>query len=597
MIIIKVSLFIQRIFYICFRKIDLLQTNIKLSMLKKVFFLAIGLSLLSACEENKITEDTIIAKGGVRYGGEFRFMSKEKVSELFPLKITDVYANRVSSQIFEGLLKIDPSNTQVIPGLAESVEVTNESKLFTFKLVKGVYFHDNACFENGKGREVKAADFKYSLEFACSKNELNSLSWLLKDKVVGAKDYYDGKADDVSGIKVIDDYTLQIELKLSFSAFDKLITHNGLSVFPKEAYEKYGAAIITNPVGTGAFTLETLAEDKIVLVRNPNYWRTDEFNNPLPFLDKVTMTYSQDKADELLSFRAEEIDLVLDIPVEEIENVLGTLREAQEGKNVKHKVDSKTSMSINYYGFSHNSEVFAKKDVRMAFNLAIDREELIETWLEGEGWAAKNGFVPNMKDFPSSSVNGYKFNPEKAKELLSSAGYPEGNGFPVVDLYVNTVEESGTHKLAKAVKFSLEQNIGVKINIKLCTIEERENAVRSGDAIFWRTGWVADYPDPENFLQLFYGGHLGTTDININPFNYNNPSFDALFEQAMEETNLEKRMTLFAECDQLIIDEAVVMPLLTDDFITMVNLKVRKFVTNEMQQLDFSSVYIKELVN
>lgn len=564
-------------------------------MLKKIIFFALGLTLLTACGGNKVSEDGILAKGGVRYGGEFRFMSKEKVSDLFPLKITDVYANRISSQIFEGLLKIDPSTTQVMPSLAESVEVSDESRLFTFSLVKGVYFHDNNCFENGKGREVKASDFKYSLEFACSNNKLNSLSWLLKDKVMGAKEYFEGTAKEVSGIKVLDDYTLQIELKVSFSAFDKLVTHNGLSVFPKEAYDKYGDEIITNPVGTGAFKLETLAEDQIVLSRNPNYWRKDEFNNPLPFLDKVIMTYSKDKTDELLSFRAEEIDLVLDIPVEEVENVLGTLREAQEGKNVKHKVDSKTSMSINYYGFSHKSEVFSKKDVRMAFNLAIDREAIIETWLEGEGWAAKNGFVPSMKDYPWTSVKGYKFNQEKAKTLLSNAGYPGGKGFPVVDLYVNTVEESGTHKLAKAVKFSLEQNLGVKINIKLCTIEERENAVRSGDAIFWRTGWVADYPDPENFLQLFYGGNLGTTDIN--PFNYKNSSFDALFEEAMEETNLEKRMKLLAECDQIIIDDAAVMPLLTDDFITMVNLKVRKFVTNEMQQLDFSTVFIKELSN
>jgi peptide/nickel transport system substrate-binding protein len=563
-------------------------------MFKKVFFLVLGLSILSACGDGA-SDSSIIAKGGVRYGGEFRFMSKEKVSDLFPLKITDVYANRISSQIFEGLLKIDPSNTQVIPCLAESLEVSDESRLFTFKLVKGVYFHDNACFADGKGREVKAADFKYALEFACSNNKLNSLSWLLKDKVVGAKEFFEETTDQVSGIRVLDDYTLQIELKVSFSAFDKLITHNGLSVFPKEAYEKYGDDILSNPVGTGAFKLETLADDKIVLSRNPNYWRKDEFNNPLPFLDKVIMTYSKDKADELLSFRAEEIDLVLDIPVEEIENVLGTLTEAQEGKNVKHKVDSKTSMSISYYGFSHTSEVFAKKDVRMAFNLAIDREGIIETWLEGEGWAAKNGFVPNMKDYPWTTVKGYKFNPDKAKTLLSKAGYPEGKGFPVVDLYVNSVEESGIHKLAKAVKFSLEQNLGVQINIKLCTIEERENAVRSGDAIFWRTGWVADYPDPENFLQLFYGGNLGTTDVNINPFGYKNSTFDNLFEEAMEETDLTKRMKLLAECDQLIIDDAVVMPLLTDDFITMVNLKVRKFVTNEMQQLDFSTVFIKEL--
>tara|TARA_B100000508_G_scaffold141097_1_gene147050 strand:+ start:151458 stop:153131 length:1674 start_codon:yes stop_codon:yes gene_type:complete len=555
------------------------------------------MSLLAACgnDDDKPGDDVIVAKGGVRYGGEFRFMSSEKVTSLFPLSVTDVYANRIASQIFEGLLKIDPKSTEVVPSIAKSFEVDDLSKVFTFELRDDVYFQDDECFEGGKGRKVTANDFKYSLEFACSNNELNSLSWLLKDKVMGAKSYFDGEADEVTGIKVLGDHKLQIELASSFSGFQKVLTHTGLSVFPKEAHEKYGDDIGQHPVGTGAFMLKSLEDDKIVLVRNGNYWDKDDFGNELPFLDKIVMTYSEDKTDELLSFRSEEIDLVLDIPVEEVENVLGTLREAQAGENVKHIVDSKSSMSISYYGFAHESEVFSKKEVRKAFNMAIDRDAIIETWLEGEGWAANNGFVPKMQGYPQSNVNGHEFNVSKAKSLMAQAGYPNGNGFPTVDLYVNGLEESGIHKLAKAVSFSLKQNLGVNINVKLCSIEEREEAIRNNEAIFWRSGWVADYPDPENFLNLFYGGNMDQNDVNVNPFKYKNPDFDKLFEKALAETDEEKRMELLAECDQMIIDDAVVMPLLTDDFVTMVNLKVRKFVTNEMEQLDFSRIYIKEV--
>ncbi len=566
-------------------------------MLRKFLFLFLGMSLLAACgnDDDKPGDDVIVAKGGVRYGGEFRFMSSEKVTSLFPLSVTDVYANRIASQIFEGLLKIDPKSTEVVPSIAKSFEVDDLSKVFTFELRDDVYFQDDECFEGGKGRKVTANDFKYSLEFACSNNELNSLSWLLKDKVMGAKSYFDGEADEVTGIKVLGDHKLQIELASSFSGFQKVLTHTGLSVFPKEAHEKYGDDIGQHPVGTGAFMLKSLEDDKIVLVRNGNYWDKDDFGNELPFLDKIVMTYSEDKTDELLSFRSEEIDLVLDIPVEEVENVLGTLREAQAGENVKHIVDSKSSMSISYYGFAHESEVFSKKEVRKAFNMAIDRDAIIETWLEGEGWAANNGFVPKMQGYPQSNVNGHEFNVSKAKSLMAQAGYPNGNGFPTVDLYVNGLEESGIHKLAKAVSFSLKQNLGVNINVKLCSIEEREEAIRNNEAIFWRSGWVADYPDPENFLNLFYGGNMDQNDVNVNPFKYKNPDFDKLFEKALAETDEEKRMELLAECDQMIIDDAVVMPLLTDDFVTMVNLKVRKFVTNEMEQLDFSRIYIKEV--
>lgn len=568
-------------------------------MLKKFLFVFMGAALFFSCQNDtdQSDEDVIVAKGGVRYGGEFRFMSSEKVTSLFPLNVTDVYANRIASQVFEGLLKIDPKSTEVVPSIAKSFDVDGASEVFTFNLRDDVYFQDDACFEGSEGRQVKAQDFKYSLEFACSDNELNKLSWLLKDKVKGAKAYYNGEADEVSGIKVLDDFTLQIELASPFSGFQKVVTHTGLSVFPKEAYEKYGDEIGQHPVGTGAFKLKSLEDDKIVLTRNNNYWGKDDFGNELPFLDKITMTYSEDKTDELLSFRAEEIDLVLDIPVEEVENVLGTLREAQAGENVKHIVDSKSSMSISYYGFAHESKIFGKKEVRKAFNLAIDRDAIIETWLEGEGWAANHGFVPKMQGYPHESVNGYEFNAEKAKSLMAKAGYPNGNGFPTVDLLVNGLEGSGTHKLAKAVAFSLKQNLGVNINVKLVSIEEREEAIRNDKAIFWRSGWVADYPDPENFLNLFYGGNMDNNDVNVNPFKYQNPEFDALFEKALAETDEEKRMELLAECDQMIIDDAVVMPLLTDDFVTMVNLKVRKFETNEMEQLDFSRVYIKEIKN
>lgn len=538
------------------------------------------------------------AVGGVQYGGNFRFMSSEKVSGLFPLSITDVYANRISSQIFQGLLKIDPNGTKVLPCLAESFEISEDSKTFTFKIRKGVYFQDSDCFSDGKGREVTAHDFKYSLDMACSSNELNKMGWLLTNKIVGGAEHEEktkngGESEGVFGIQVADNYTLKITLEKPFSGFDKLITHSALGVFPKEAFEKYGDKIGDHPVGTGAFILDVLNEDKVILKRNNNYWEKDNFGNQMPFLDSVTMTYATDKKDELLSFRQEKIDLVLDIPVDEIENVLGNFEDAKS--NVKHKVDSKSSMSIQYYAFAHESGAFKDKRVRKAFNLALDRTALVESWLKGEGWPALNGFVPSMENYPYETVKGYTYNLTEAKKLMKEAGFANGNGFPTIDLYLNTKEGTGVFKLAEGVAFSLKQNLGVDVNIKLVTLKEREDAIKAGNAIFWRTGWVADYPDPENFLNLFYGGNISEGDVNVNPFKYNNPEFDALFEKALGEIDVEKRMQMMAQCDQLVIDDAVVMPLLTDDFITMINLKVRKFQSNEMEQMDFSTIFIKEI--
>ncbi len=566
-------------------------------MIKKLILLVAILPFFYGCETQpaKDADGVIVAKGGVRYGGTFRFMSSEKVTSLFPLQTTDIYSNRIVSQIFEGLVKVDPESTELVPSIATSTDVNENSTVFTFHLRTDVYFQDDPCFHEGKGRKVTAHDFKYSLEFACSDNELNQVSYLLKDKIEGGNAYYKGEADHVSGITVKDDSTLVITLNRSFSAFKKMMSHAGLGVFPKEAYEKYGEQIGKHPVGTGAFVLDEFTTDKIVLGRNNNYWRKDEFGNPMPFLDNVVMTYSKDKTDELLSFRAKKIDLVMDIPVEEVKNVLGTLQEAQEGKNVKHRVISKSSLNITYYGFANQSEIFSNKKVRKAFNIAINRKVIIDDWLRGEGLPASHGFVPNMEGYPSSSVKGYTFNIQKAQELLAEAGYPNGSGFPTVTLYVNAKEGSGSDLLAQAVKKSLKNNLNVNVNIELVTFEDREQYIQDGKAIFWRAGWIADYPDPENFLNLFYGGNIGENSSVVNPFKYNNPEYDSMFEKALIEADEEKRMELLAKCDQMIIDDAVVMPLKTDDFIAMVNLKVRRFVTNEVEQLDFSDIYIKEI--
>lgn len=565
--------------------------------MKLTVLFTVALLLLIGCnpkDENNVSSPNPI--GGVVYGGVFRFMSKEKVQNLFPPASLDIYSSRITSQIFEGLVRIDPLTMDVIPSLAESMVVSEDGKVYTFRVRENVYFTDDPCFEEGKGRLLNAQDFKFSLEFACSKHIMNEFSWLLVGKIQGAQEYFDGKAATVSGIEAIDENTLVIRLVEPQATFLKVLTHSGLTVFPREALEFYGKEIYQNPVGTGAFKLEIWSDSIVRLVRNNNYWRADELGNALPFLDAVEMTYSKTKADELLAFRNEEIDLVLDIPVEEVDNVLSSLAEAKDGANPKHKVDSKSSMSVQYLGFNHNVAPFDDVNVRRAFNLAIDRDAIVDTWLEGEGWVLNNGFVPRMPDYPNESVNGHAFDLLKARKLLDEAGFENRSKFPKIDLYVNAIEGSSSHKMAQGVVFSLKQNLGIDLNIILCSIDERDKFIEDGIAVFWRSGWVADYPDPENFLNIFLSSDNGDmSNNNLNTFNYKNPSFNELFILSRRELNRTKRMEMLAKCDQMIIDDAVVMPMLTEDFVTMVNLRIRRFVSNELEQLDFSTIFIKEI--
>lgn len=548
-----------------------------------------------ACTDN--STEKLVASGGAVYGGELRLMSAEKIANLFPLSSEDVYEQRVNNQIFESLLKIDQAGTHVIPSLAESFTISLDAKTYTFKIRKGVFFHTDECFSDENGREVVANDIQFCMQFACSGLPENKIGNLLINKIKGAKKFHNAtkksmKGQSVAGIKVIDDYTIEITLDESFVGFDKILTHSNLGIFAPEAYEKYGKDILKHPVGTGPFQIDTWSNNSLSLKRNPRYWKKDVYGNQLPFLDKVVLTYSKTKKDELLAFRKEKIDIILEIPANEIENTLGTLKEAQAGKNIKHKVDSKSSVSVNFFGFATGVKPFNDVKVRKAFNIALDRNDLVINWMKGEGYPMLNGFVPAGSSYPTNNVEGFQFDVDKAKQLLAEAGYPNGAGFPVLDLYINTQTGSSTYELSKGIQNQLKENLNINVNIKLCSLKERENAIKSGKALIWKTGWVADYPDASNFLDLFYSGENSV--FKSNPFQYNNAKFNALLEAAMKEKDNNKRLDLLVQCDQIIIDEAVVMPVFNDDFITMVNAKVRNFETNSMEILDFSTIFIKE---
>ncbi|MFT4661171.1 MAG: oligopeptide transport system substrate-binding protein [Patiriisocius sp.] len=556
--------------------------------------------ILSSCGDTEPATEDLVAKGGKQYGGEFSFMSPEEVKTLFPAHTADLYASRLISQLYEPLMVFDASQMKVVAGVAESFEMSSDSKVYTFKIRKGIIFHDDDCF-GGDGEELTAEDVKFTLDVACSGMESNEISYLLKDRIEGAPDFFKKSSKSksipsggVSGIKVKGD-KVEITLNNPAPGFEVVLTNPGLGIISKKAFDHYGdSKIDTHPVGSGPFMLESMDSDKITLARNPNYWRKDDFGNQLPFLSKVIMSYTKDKRSEFLAFRNKEIDLVLEIPVEQIEYILGSLKDAQDGKNVKHKVEGKPSLSMTYVAMACKSDEFSDMKVRKAFNLAVDREAIIDLWLEGEGWAATNGFVPQMADYDNEAVKGHEHNAEKAKALMAQAGYPNGSNFPTLDFYVNAQKGDGIYRMCEAIVRQVKETINVDLKIKLCSLKEREEAIARGDAKIWRSGWIADYPDPENFLGLFYSGNMDGNATMVNSFNFSNPDFDALFEAAMAEPAAEKRSALLVKCDQFVIDNAAVMPVLTDDHIVMVNARVRDFAASPMEALNLTEVFIKE---
>ncbi len=557
-----------------------------------VFFL---FSILVSCTNE---EQPVRAKGGRYYGGSFSFISPERVTNLFPLATNDVHSQRVNAQVFETLLRINGKSMKTEPGLAESYSFDARKNEYTFNLRKDVLFHEDDCFDH-VSRELTAEDVKFTLEMACSGLEINKMGAVFSGRIKGADEFYKKTRTrlnprGVTGIRAIDKYTLAIRLEKPFIGFEQLLTMSTLGVFSQKAYEFYAKNIVMHPIGTGPFRLNKLDNDGLVLLKNTEYWRKDNFGNRLPFIDQIYMRYNPNKKDELRAFHNKEIDFVLQIPVDEIDHVLGTLKEAKSGKNVRHRLFSQSSLSLEYIAFSCRKGIFSDPRIRLALHQGIDRKKLIDEWLKGEGWPAIGGAIPEIGSFKRTLEEKKDLtNLSAARELLNQAGYPNGIGFPEQKMYVNAYKGSSVHRMCQGIVDQWQKNLGITVKIVLCTLDERNNAIATGKASIWRSGWVADYPDPENFLTLFYGrSEKGSTKTG-----YFNQRYNTALDNALSETDPTKRNSLLKFCDQLIIAEAPVSPILTNDFLVMVNSRIRNFETNPMELIDFSTIFIREPQN
>ncbi len=575
--------------------------------MKKIISSIIAAALLVACSGGKTDKQSKEATGGVYYGGVFRMNELEDFKNLYPLAISEVISQRIVNQVYEGLVKLSQNDLSIVPCLAYKWESNPEQTIWVFHLRSGVMFHNDPCFADGKGREVKASDFKYCLDKLCESSPNNaSFEVICKDRVKGANEYFEstknGKALEggVSGIKAIDDSTLQIELNFPYAGFLNLISMPGACVYPKEAFDKYGVDMRSKCVGTGAFQVKTIKEgDVVILERNPNYWDSDANGNKLPYLDAIKISFIKEKKSEMLEFQRGNLDMVFRIPVEMYKEIMGSYENAQARKT-DFDIQSTAALATNFYGLLHTGPYFNKKEVRQAFNYAIDREKIVNFTLQGEGVAGIYGVIPPVEAFKKSgldfeSLNGYKLDVNKARELMKKAGYPDGKGFPRITLTINGGGGERNGQIAEVAQKMLKENIGVDVDINVIPFAEKIDAEQSGKLDFYRHGWTADYPDPLTFLSLFYGKYVpanaGEKSF-INSCRYKNAEFDLKFEAAMKEPDTKKRFNLFKEADQLLLDDAAFMPIFYDENDRLMQKNVRNFPVNAMEYRDLSRVYL-----
>lgn len=484
-------------------------------------------------------------------------------------------------QLYNTLVEVD-SNMQVAPSLAKSWDIASDNLLLTFHLRTDVYFTDNACFAGGKGRRLVAGDVVYSLGRIIDKSVASPGGWI-----------FNGRVDSVRPFVAVDDSTFQLRLQRPFQPILGILTMQYCSVVPHEAVTKYGVDFRRHPVGTGPFAMVAWEEGQaLVLKKNEQYFERDAAGERLPYLDGVRISFFDSKATEFLEFQQKRLDFINDIDAsfkDELLTKTGNLKKDWQGKIQLHK---HPYLNIEYIGIlmdENNPLVKTSplrlQKIRQAINYGFDRKKMMLYLRNSIGTAAESGFVPTgLPSFDSTIVKGYSYNPAKAKALLQEAGYTNGKNLPSIKLLTIPIYAD----LGSYIANELNQ-LGITVQVEAMQKSLLMDQAAKSQAPFFRGSWIADYPDAENYLSVFYGNNPAPPNYT----RYKNPAFDALYEKALLEKNDSLRYILYRQMDQLVMNDAPVVPLWYDMVIHLVHNRVSGFHPNSLNLLELRHTKIE----
>lgn len=526
----------------------------------KLFFILIISALLIGCNGNKVKHDLKV----------FRYNQASGINSLDPAFSKDQATIWACNQLFNSLVALD-SNLNIVPAVAHSWEISNDGLQYIFHLRKDVFFHDNQCFENGKGRSANAQDVVFSLQRIIDKKTASPGAWIFTEKVATDKPFV-----------AINDSTFQLNLSRKFPAMLGILSMQYCSIIPHEAVEKYGATFRANPVGTGPFIFKKWDEGNVlIMVKNPNYFEHDATGVALPYLDGIKVSFIDNKKTEFLSFKQHELDFISGIDAAYIDEVLeknGTLKKAWQGKIILKK---SAYLNTEYLGFltqkSEQENPFLDKNLRKAINYGINREEIIQYLRNGVGKPAHQGFSPfGLPSFPQS-LRGYYYDIEKAKEYLKKSAY-KGE---VLKLYSNETYKDMSILIAKQLD-------AIDINVKVEMVQPAmlREWMTGGKVLWFRASWLADYPDAENYFAVFYGKNAAPPNYT----QFKNSVFDRLYESSFAITDEQKRFEIYRQLDSIIIEESPVVPLYYDEVLRFVRPGIEGMSENAQNLLDLRRV-------
>jgi peptide/nickel transport system substrate-binding protein len=477
--------------------------------------------------------------------------------------------------------------------LASKVRLNAKRNQVIIRLKKNIHFTDNPCFRFHSS-ELTAEDVAFSLSLACSQQDNVQQELILPRLIVGGTKFFDKHQDptkaSVKGIRVLDKHTLKIELTGAYNHFLSLLTSPSLSILSKQAAKFYGRLLHKNPVGTGPFLLQNKLKNTYIFERNPSYWRHDKYGNQLPYLDRVELSCGTSGQLAQKLFLKNKLDLLFDLPLDDLREAFGTLNDAKQGKNPLHEVYIKNAAKVHFIQFNSCKSPFDQLAIRQAFALVIDTKTICNDILKGEGQELNGQFIPTQKQYENnllfSDNRTLTQKIAQAKLLLAQAGYDAQHPLPSIHFYVGAAKNTLAYKWAAAAAQQLQKALPVRIILK----ETKKTQQHAGKNIgeMWRSGWVGDYPGAESYLRLFYSAAQ-------NPLVFDHIGVDAYYLASIQAQSNEKRLRAQMLCEKAIIDQQALIPIYTEDFIVLNQLRVRGFQLEASGMLDFSALFIKEL--
>ena len=517
--------------------------------------------LLAACTGNRHPDKMI-----------FRYNESANILTLDPAFAKDQSTIWPCRQLYNGLIELD-TNLQVQPCIAKRWDISPDGLTYTFTLRDDIYFHKNELFDRPDStRRVVASDFVYSFNRITDPTVVSPGAWIFQN---------------VAGLETPNDTTFVIHLKEPFAPFLSMLGMAYCSVVPHEVVEHYGKEFRSHPCGTGPFQFQYWKEGvKLVLRKNPLYFEFDTIAQSLhrlPYLDAVAVTFIVDRQTVFLEFIKGNLDFMNSLDASYKDEILTLDGQLEEKYADRIDMVSTPFLNTEYLGFNmEGTDLLRDRRLRQAINCGFDRRKMMRYLRNNVGAPGTGGFIP--KGLPGYSDCGYEYDPERAKELLAEVKKEHGP--------IPTLKLSATSNYLDLCKYIQQQLglIGLDIQVDVNPPAALSEQIAQGKSEWFRKSWVADYPDAENYLSLFYGPNRSPAGPNYTRFN--NSKVSKLYLQARRCTDPEQRTRIYQTIDSLVMEESPVVVLYYDQILHFTHKNVQGLRSNAMNNLDLRFVKI-----